>query len=182
MIRHASLPVLVLLPLALAAPAWAQGAPRTAQPGPLARQDQDFLDYAAQDNQGEIQLCLLAEKKAENPAVKAFARLMVDDHVQIESQLGAIVQAKSAEVPNGIGEDAQKTMSELQPLKGADFDRQFLTHQIQDHSQDLQRFGKEKEATQDAGLREFTSLTIPILQQHLDLARAVQTYVRGGKS
>jgi putative membrane protein len=184
MARH-PLPVF-LVSLVFAAPALAQAASQLSMPtdqgGRLAQQDKAFLDYAAQDNQAEIQLCLLAEKKAQNPAVKAFARLMVDDHVQVESQLAALVNAESVDVPNGIGEDSEKTMSQLEPLKGADFDREFLKDQIQDHSRDLQRFGKEKDSTQDADVKRFAALTMPVLQQHLDLARAVQSYVQNGKS
>lgn len=52
---------------------------------PLSPQDMQWLHYAATDNQGEIQECLLAEKHAQSLAVKAFARLMVDDHIAIES-------------------------------------------------------------------------------------------------
>jgi len=55
--------------------------------GALGEADQNFLSSAAKDSQAEIQLCLVAEKRATNPALKAFARLMVDDHVEIERRL-----------------------------------------------------------------------------------------------
>ena len=55
--------------------------------GALGEADQNFLSAAAEDSQAEIQLCLVAEKRATNPALKAFARLMVDDHVEIERRL-----------------------------------------------------------------------------------------------
>src|SRR5689334_19256283 len=92
---------------ALAVPAYAEnaGGPASSSKAPngqtgLSQQDKQFLEYAAQDNQAEIQTCLLAEKLAQAPAVKAFARLMVDDHVQIESQLAATGSAESVNLPN----------------------------------------------------------------------------------
>jgi putative membrane protein len=163
MTRHAL--AVLLLSLAATMPARARD---------LGQQDQDFLTYAAHDNQGEIRLCLLAEKRAQNPAVKAFARLMVDDHVQVESALAAVLEADGASVPDDIGPEAQKTLGSLAPLHGADFDRTFLKAQIEDHGQDIQRYSAVAQQSQDQAIRRFAALGVPVLQQHLALAEAVQ--------
>ena len=136
-------------------------------------QDAKWLTYAAHDNQGEIQICLLAEKRAQNPAGKAFARLMVDDHVQIESELAAVKPNEATSLPNDVGEDAGKTLSRLEGLHGAAFDRAFIEAQIKDHSNDLQKFAAEEASTKDPDIRRFALLTSPVLQQHLALAKAV---------
>jgi putative membrane protein len=151
--------------------------PSAEKSGALDQADQKFLDYAAEDNQAEIQLCLVAEKRATNPALKAFARLMVDDHAEIESRLSALGNELQARLPDGIGEDGQKTSSELKPLYGQDFERAFMEAQIKDHSNDVDKFSKEKASTQNQRIRQFASETIPILQQHLALARAVNAQI-----
>ena len=139
----------------------------------LSPEDAKWLTYAAHDNQGEIQICLLAEKRAQNLAVKAFARLMVNDHVQIESQLAAVKPQEATLLPNDVGEDAGKTLSKLETLEGAAFDRAFIQAQIKDHSDDLKKFAAEETSTKDPNIRRFALLTSPILQQHLALAKAV---------
>lgn len=169
-------------PFLLATPTLAQGQSGGESHGPqpgngqqhLSRQDQQWLDYAATDNQAEIEECLLAEKKAHSPALKAFARLMVDDHVNIESQLAALVNGQSFSVPNGAGQKNAKTLSEMESLQGAQFDHRFLEHQISDHSDDLGKFSDEIRATQNPDIRSYASETLPILQQHLELAKAVK--------
>ena len=60
----------------------------------LSDQDKKFLDYVAKVNQAEIQLCLYAAKKAQSPAIKAFARLMVNDHGAVGKQLTSLVNGK----------------------------------------------------------------------------------------
>ena len=144
-------------------------------------QDQQFLQYAAHDNQGEIRICLTAEKKAQDPAVKAFARLMVNDHVQVESQLASVVNGAGVTVPDDIGDDARKTLSELGPLDGAAFDRAFMAAQIQDHAKDIERFTREQQDAKDQAVQRFAALTIPVLQQHLALAKAVQAQAGQGQ-
>lgn len=153
----------------------------------LSGADQKFLNYAAEDNQAEIQLCLTAEKRALDPALKAFARLMVNDHMEIESRLGAVGNELRADLPDGIGKEGQHTASELLPLRGSEFERKFLQAQIKDHSEDIEKFSAEQRATQNQRIRQFAAETLPILQQHLALARAVeaqlgkQTVGAGGK-
>lgn len=168
-----------IIPVLLAVPAFAQGQSGGASHGPLtgsqqlSQQDRQWLDYAATDNQGEIQESLVAEKKAHSPALKAFVRLMVDDHMQIESRLATLVNGHSVSVPNGPGQKNAKTMSEMEQLSGPQFDQRFLQEQIQDHSDDLRKFSEEIKATQDPDVRSFAAETLPILQQHLALAKAV---------
>ena len=98
---------------------------------------------------------------------------MVDDHVQIASRLAALAKVEGTEAPNGIGDEGQKTLSELKDLPPGKFDRQFMQHQIKDHEHDLQRFKEIQSQTQNSRLRQFASETYPILQQHLGLAKAV---------
>jgi putative membrane protein len=172
--------------LLLAAAALAEGQSHSQQSDTgqqqLSEQDRQWLDYAATDNQAEIQECLLAEKKAHSPAVKAFARLMVDDHINIESRLAALVNGQSVSVPNGTGQKNAKTISELESLQGEQFDRRFLTEQIKDHGDDIGKFSDEIHTTQNPNIRSYASETLPILQQHLALANAVQSSVSGHDS
>jgi putative membrane protein len=141
---------------------------------PLAAADQKFLNYAAEDNQAEIQLCLVAEKRALDPALKAFARLMVDDHAGIESRLAALGNEMQAGLPDGVGKEGQETASRLQPLQGREFETEFMKAQIKDHSNDIEKFTQQQKSTQNERIRQFASETIPILQQHLALAQAVE--------
>jgi putative membrane protein len=77
---------------------------------PLSEQDKQLLSYAAEDNQAEIQLCLLAEEEANDLALKAFARLMVNDHVGVESRLAALANGERTELPNGNGDEGDNAV------------------------------------------------------------------------
>jgi putative membrane protein len=136
--------------------------------------DQQFLNYAAEDNQAEIQVCLLAEKRAVNPALKAFARLMVNDHVQIESRLAALGNELHASLSDGIGKEGQETRSKMAQLTGDAFESAFMQTQIKDHSEDIEKFSNEMHSSENTRIKQFATETVPILQQHLALARAVQ--------
>jgi putative membrane protein len=55
--------------------------------------DKKFLAMAAQSDQNEIALSKLAEQKATNPAVKAFAEKMVTEHTQMTASMKPFVDA-----------------------------------------------------------------------------------------
>lgn len=79
----------------LATPAFAQTQASAAPAQPLSSQDKQFLSTAAEDNHAEIEAALLAETKADNLAVKAFSRLMVDDHTMIASHFALLANAEN---------------------------------------------------------------------------------------
>ena len=144
-----------------------------ARQSPLTADDRAFLNYVAEDNQAEIALCLMAEKQSQAPSVKAFSRLMVNDHVQVESQLAALINGIGIEVPNGVGKDGAEKLDKLKDLQGTGFDRPFMEAQVSDHEHDIGKYDAEIKSTQNSGLRNFASETVEILKQHLALAKAV---------
>src|ERR1700739_4500653 len=79
----------------------------------ISENDKEFLNFAAKVNQSEIKGGLAAEKKAEAPAVRPFARLIVLDHMQLESQLASIATENGVELASGASEEAQQGMANL---------------------------------------------------------------------
>lgn len=147
-----------------------------AQSGTLAlsRDDQAFLNYVAEDNQAAIQASMLAEKKADNLAVKAFARLMINDHAAMQSRLASLINRQNIDVPNGIGKEGAQTMARLEPLHGTGFDQHFMQAEIENHRLDVQRFRQALASTQNEGIRQFAAEAVPIFEEHLEMAEAVK--------
>jgi predicted outer membrane protein len=96
-IMRASL--LLAAPLILTTSAFAQDAPPS-QGQPISSGGKDFLGFASQVNVSEIGGGLVAEQKAQAPAVKAFGRLMTLDHSELQSQLDAIAAADNVALPD----------------------------------------------------------------------------------
>ena len=175
---HLSLCALALLGgLMVAAPASAQQ--QSAASGQqLSRQDKDFLDFAALVNQQEIRMGVLGVKKAELPATKAFARFMVQDHIELESQLAALANAEHVQVANGIGEEGRQAMQKLEPLNGLQFDREYMRGMVQGHMKVVQHFHEAGSTAQSPAVRALAAQGLPILQQHLALAQAVEASIQ----
>jgi putative membrane protein len=115
--------------------------------------DKKFLAMAAQSDQNEIALSKLAEQKATNPAVKAFAEKMITEHTQMTASMKPFVDAWGLTPPTGPDADHQKELDKLTGLSGNDFDKAYMKDMVSDHSKALSAFTKEANDTKDAKFR-----------------------------
>jgi putative membrane protein len=63
--------------------------------------DKKFLAMAAKSDQNEIPLSQLATQKATNPAVKAFAEKMVNEHTKMTESMKPFADSWGLTPPNG---------------------------------------------------------------------------------
>ncbi|MDT7951976.1 MAG: DUF4142 domain-containing protein [Acetobacteraceae bacterium] len=132
-----------------------------------------FLKQVAQDSINEVHEALEAEIKAHDPAVRAYARLMIDDHSILASQLGAIAGDTAFSMPPASQNEGGT--KELQGLQGANFDKTFISHEVKQHKQSVQNWEKEAEAKGgNAEVNGFAKLGLPLQREHLAMAEAIQ--------
>jgi putative membrane protein len=115
--------------------------------------DKKFLAMAAQSDQNEIALSKLAEQKATNPAVKAFAEKMVTEHTQMSASMKPFIESWGLTPPTGPDADHQKELDKLAGLSGNDFDKAYIKDMVADHSKALSAFTKEAKDTKDVKFR-----------------------------
>lgn len=166
--------------LALAAgPALAQTTPATnmtataTTQADLSQQDRDFAKKAAQGGLMEVELGKLASDKASSQDVKKFGQRMVDDHSKANSQLKQVAEKKKLDLPSQLSDEHKQMKERLSGLSGEQFDRQYMQEMVKDHKEDVELFRKQAAQGQDADLKRFASETLPVLEQHLQLAQDI---------
>lgn len=115
--------------------------------------DKKFLATAAQSDQNEIALSQLAEQKATNPAVKAFAAKMVTEHKKMSASMKPFADSWGLTAPTGPDADHQKALDKLNGLAGADFDKEYIGDMVSDHAKALSAFTTEAKDTKDVKFR-----------------------------
>jgi putative membrane protein len=171
--------LLLTVPLLFAAPAFAQSAsPSSGQP--MDQSGKQFLDFASEVNISEIRSGLLAQQKAQSNSVKAFGRLMALDHSQLESQLDAIAALDHMQVPDKPSSTAEQEMDQLRSMSGSQFDSTYMNDMVKGHEKVVTRFQSEKSNAYNPTVLSVASSALPILQQHLALAKAVQASLSSG--
>ena len=112
--------------------------------------DKKFLANAAQSDRNEIALSEVAEQKATDPAVKAFAKKMVTEHKQMTDSMKPFAEKWGINPPTGPDSDHQKELDKLNGLSGKDFDKEYIDQMVSDHAKALDAFTDEAKDTKDA--------------------------------
>jgi len=144
--------------------------------------DRKFAMMAAMGGMSEIEMARLALTKASSDAVKQYAQKMIDDHTTANAELMQIASAKGLTLPSAPDAKHRAMMAKMERLSGAEFDRQYIMMAgHKDHQKMEKLFRDESMRGRDMDLKAFAAKTLPIVQQHLQMARDLHGGMQGMK-
>ena len=161
----------------VAAALLAVSSPAAAQIQIVNNADRDFLGKAATDGVTEVELGRIATARAARPSVRSFGERMVVDHGRNNAELAALAQSKGVALPRSVGPSQQTMLDRLNALSGADFDRTYMSEMVRDHNEDIALFERAAEVSADPEIKAWAARSLPMLRQHLALARQVNSEV-----
>lgn len=136
--------------------------------------DQQFVDMAAQTDMVEANLGQLAQTAASAPNVKAYGQELTTDHTQDFGQLSTAAQQAGLTVPTAIDTAHNKAMIDpFQKLQGKAFDHKYIQEMIAGHTKAIAVYKKEADDAQNASIKSYAQTALPVLQKHLDDAKAL---------
>ena len=168
----------------------------------VAAADMDFITRAAEGGMKEVEVGKLAQSRAADSNVKAFAERMVKDHGKANDELMTLAKSKGVSLPPpattttdasrkpdrsapGAGEPEARGTSgsggPLAALKGAEFDRAYMTQMVADHEKAVQLFEQESTSGQDAEVKAWAAKQLPTVREHLTEAKSIRDRLSAGK-
>jgi putative membrane protein len=139
----------------------------------------DYVSQAAASDMFEIQAGRVAQGKAKNKEIRAFAATMVKDHGKSLAVLKAALdnaQRKLAPPSDQLPTDKQAMLDQLNHTPaGAAFDNLYLTQQLQAHQQAWALQKGYATDGDDAALRNVAAGVVPVVEKHLTMIKALQS-------
>jgi putative membrane protein len=145
----------------------------------MTSQDRNFIMDAAMGGMMEVELGRIAAQKGMSDAVKQFGQRMVDDHGKANTELMTLATSKGITLPTAIDDKHRQNVTKLSAMSGAEFDRAYAKMMLKDHEKDVSEFEKQSMKGTDPDVKAFASKTLPTLQEHLTMARALPGNERG---
>lgn len=133
----------------------------------------DFVTKAASGGMMEVQLGNLAQTNAKSQRVKDFGSMMVTDHTNANDELKGLASSNNITISSSLLPEHQKHVDIMGKMKGADFDKHYMDMMLDDHKKDIGEFKKEAGSSNNDVFKNFASKTLPVLQKHLDSAKAI---------
>lgn len=153
----------------LSVTAIAQPATDTAAPmaGP------DFITAASQSDLFEIEEGKMAQKMGSTAGVRQFGSKMVRDHTKTTATLHKAITKAGMAVPPPppLRPDQEQMISQLQGMSGADFDKAYLTQQVQSHQEALALQSSYAKMGDVPTLKTAAHSAVPIVSMHLKMAQ-----------
>src|ERR671921_128180 len=131
-------------------------------------------------NTTEIQLATAATKKAGSAQVKQIARKLVTDHTKNREQVQALAQKLNVSLTPSQGgsvsaADSAAMPADLQAKSGADFDRAFVQHEIDDHQSSIEKIeGQILPSMQNEQVKAYLQKTVTEMQDQLSSLQKLQ--------
>lgn len=133
-------------------------------------------------NTDEIGAGILARQRASSPEVRAFAERVIMDHTRLQGQDRALaadpqfVSSDSASITREMRRSDEAAMVRLRALPaGPAFDAAYINGEVTDHQHALALLNAAKTQAKDSRLRDLIAGAIPVIQEHLNLAMALQS-------
>jgi len=130
-----------------------------------------FIKDAAQGGEAEVEMGQLAQQKGQNSQIKELGTRLQQDHTKANQELTQLAQKENVTLPAEPTHKENRMTSKLQAKTGADFDKAFAEHVLTDHEKDIRKFQKALQDSKDPDLKAFIQKTLPVLRQHLEMAR-----------
>jgi putative membrane protein len=146
----------------------------------MAMSNIDYVTAAAESDQFEIQTGQLASRSG-NPRLRDMGQMLVRDHMMTTRTLmdAARRSGMPPMPPPPLRPDHQQIYGQLQGMGGPDFDRMFTDQQVQAHQEALSLHSSYAGAGGDPNLRGAAQAAVPVVRQHLDMARQMQGMMTG---
>jgi len=167
--------------LLLALPAVAQNAPDTAAPAAGGPTDPQIAAIVVAANTVDIDAAKLAKSKTKNKEVKAFAETMISDHGGSNKAATALckklnVKPEANDTSKSLTDGGKQNVADLKKLKGAEFDKAYVDHEVAYHQQVLDAINNTLiPNAKNAELKALLEKTAPVIQAHLDHAKKLQS-------
>jgi putative membrane protein len=132
-------------------------------------------------NQVDIDAAKVAKSHAKNPDVKSFAETMVRDHEAVNKQATALAKKlKLKPEPNptskALLKGGKENVAALKKLKGAEFDKAYIDHEVAYHQQVLDAINSTLlPNAKNPELKALIEKATPTFQEHLDHAKQLQS-------
>ena len=140
--------------------------------------DSKFMTEVANVGLTEVSLGKLASERSSNNKVKHFGKMMVKDHTDANHELQKIASEKNITLPDSLSKSSKEECDDLKKKKGKAFDKAYIDMMVDGHQKVLSEFEDLEKHGTDSQLKAFVTKTIPVIQDHLDSAKAIKESIK----
>ena len=132
-------------------------------------------------NKIDVDAGKIAKSHTKNKEVQQFAQQMITDHTAVNKQASALakklnVKPAESDTSKALKSAAKENEASLKKLKGAEFDKAYVDHEVEYHQAVLDAIDKVLiPSAKNAELKDLITKVRPAFVAHLDHAKMIQS-------
>jgi putative membrane protein len=142
--------------------------------------DTHFVDHAYTGGQNEVLLNRMALQRTQNEDVRKFAQKMLEDHGKANQDLLLIVSEARIAVPDKPLPEQEKDLRHISSNEVKNFDKEYMDHMVMNHEKSVKLFEQGSKELKNEKLKEFATKTLPVIKEHLKMAKETRDKVAKG--
>lgn len=133
-----------------------------------------YLPTAASGDLFEIQSSQLALQQSCDPAVRAFAQMMIDDHTRLSTLTMQTASSAGVTPPSPmLNAQHAQMLQTLQMQTGAGFEAAYRNAQITAHQEAVTLHRSYADTGDHSALRGVAAQAVPVIEMHLNRAQTL---------
>jgi len=141
--------------------------------------DTTFVDKVVSSNMAEIDLGRIAYSRAQTDDVRRFAARMVQDHSKAYQDLIIIVSEQRIAIPEKCLPEHATHIRHFATAAMTNFDQEYMKHMVESHEKSVDLFTRGTKELKNERLKGYAEKTLPVVQEHLKLAKDLRAKVGG---
>lgn len=115
----------------------------------------------------------MAADRAANAKVRQFGQRMVEDHQKTGMEVKQLALQQGIDLPLPMLPEEKEQAAKFSQLAGNAFDRAYIGYMVKEHTKDVAVFERSGKALKDPHMQRWVSATLPILKEHLVIAKSI---------
>ncbi|MBA2587313.1 MAG: DUF4142 domain-containing protein [Alphaproteobacteria bacterium] len=146
----------------------------------IVRTTPGFVNAAAINDIYEVEAGKIALQRSRSPAVRAFARRMIDAHTESTARLRKTIRNYNinATVPDRVDARRRGMLDDLRGAKSQNFDHRYIAQQVAAHKEADILMRHYAKSGKIYGMRDFASATAKTVAAHLAMAQDLDPRTR----
>ena len=136
--------------------------------------DSEYLVAAAEVNMMEIELGKLAQQKASHADVKAYGKMMEDEHTKASETTKELATSMNVSLPMAQTEKGKEAYDDLNDETGMDFDKKYIDKMVEGHEKTIDKMEDAAEEANSEEVRMWAANMLPSLRTHLEKAKELK--------
>src|SRR4029079_2473878 len=144
--------------------------------------DSTFMKDSGQRVLGEIELSRLVDKKSAADGVKHYADLQIKSYRTLLDELRDAAKDRNIKLPTDLSDHQQDAKKRLETVKGAEFDYQYLSDQLDEQQSLINLFERANKDCKEKRLRDLAGKHLDELRDRYKLAKELYAKVKENRT